>query len=635
MCGIAGFTGHGDSSVIKKMTDSLIHRGPDDDAYFQDAFCSLGMRRLAIIDLTPAIYPLLNEDKTLICVFNGEIYNFKDVKKVLLRKKHRFKTQCDAEVLVHGYEEWGSRLPEHLNGMFAFCIYDTKKKELFLARDRMGKKPLYWSLVAGKLIFGSELKAILQNSTVKKELNIDALYKYLSYEYVPSPNTIFQKIHQLEAGHSLTYSNGKVKISQYWDEKFPDTVEQTNESELINELDRTMEQAVERRLMADVPLGVFLSGGIDSSTIAYYMTRLMSKKVQSFSIGFDDPSFDESFYARSVATFLKTDHHEEHLDVRKTLQLIPDIYAKMDEPFADPSLIPTYLLTKFTRTAVTVALGGDGADELFMGYPTYQAHKAAQVYLKIPALIRSTMIEPLIRSLPTSFKNISLDFQLKRFIEGMPYPEFIRNQIWLGESSDAFGNQVLQPEVKRKITGSAFEDSERYWRQYLFHSSINDQVLSREQFWQAMIYLYLKTYLQNDILTKVDRASMMNSLEVRAPFLDYQVVNFVNRLPVRLKLHGWSTKYLLKKLMKNRLPDSILQRKKKGFGIPVSKWLLSDLRPLMHDLLSKKNLSKDGIFNYQSVQALISAHEHRKQDNRKKIWMLMVFQLWKNQWLPS
>jgi asparagine synthase (glutamine-hydrolysing) len=639
MCGITGYFGQGNREILEKMTKSLSHRGPDDQGFYLDSEVGLGHRRLSIIDLSSAGHqPMANEEQTICLIFNGEIYNYRDL-KTSLNGRHRFKSLTDTEVLIHLYEETGENFLEKVNGMFALALYDKNKKKLILARDRLGKKPLYWGIFNNTLIFGSELKSLILHPLCKRELDLRSLNKYLIYEYVPTPHSIFKNIQKLEPGHILTFNGKEVGKKQFWDIKFSVDKKQS-EKEILTKLNKEMDRAVKIRLESDVPLGIFLSGGIDSTAIAYYAQKNSIQKIKTFSIGFEDKSFDESNYARTAAEFLQTDHYEQILTPQASLDLIPQLADLLDEPLADGSIVPTYLLSKFTKGRVTVALGGDGGDELFCGYDPFVAHQIAEFYKKIPKFLRRGFIEKLANILPVSFNNISLDFKIKKFIEGFNNNEsrifrggtehrgkardkLYRNQIWLGSFGRDERSKLFTKEVWNDLEKeNEFEEIDNYL------NSLKDN-----NFYHQLIYIYLKTYLMDDILVKVDRASMYNSLEVRAPFLDFQLVDFVNTIPANLKLKGLKTKYILKKLMEDKIPKEIVYRKKKGFGMPIAKWLENELKPFCLDLLSKERINNQGIFNYCFIEKLLKDHFDHKKDNRKLIWTLLVFQMWQDKWL--
>lgn len=620
MCGIAGFIGEGNREILENITNTLRHRGPDDVGFFLEGKVGLGHRRLSIIDLNTGRQPIFSEDKSVVVVFNGEIYNFLELKKELEKKGHNFSTQTDTEVIVHLYEEVGEQVFSRLNGMFAIALYDKKQEKLILARDRLGEKPLHYAKFGQTLIFGSEIKALLQHPLVKRDLDFNSLNKYLVYEYVPSPATIFKNIYKLKPGEYLVYQKGNLAIKTYWDISF-DKYEKLSEKDYLDQLDQRLAEAVKKRLISDVPLGIFLSGGIDSTTIGYYAQKSAATNIKTFCIGFEDSSFDESAYAKLAADFLKTEHYHQVFSSKDLLDLIPHIAEMLDEPLADASIVPTYLLSKFTRQKVTVALGGDGGDELFAGYPTFQAYKLFKFYQRFPGFLRQ-LTSLLINRLPTSFDNISFDFRLKKFILGEQYQPEIRNQIWLGSFLPAEVGSLLKPELKNQLQNNdLFED---------INNLLKNIKSEKEE--NRLIYLYLKQYLQDDILVKVDRASMFNSLEVRAPFLDHTLVDFINSIPFEYKLKGWTTKYLLKKLMADKLPKEIINRPKKGFGIPVAKWISEDLKDFVLDILAESKIKREGIFNYDYIKILLEDHLSGRKDHRKRLWALIIFEEWLNQW---
>ncbi|MFA4818127.1 MAG: asparagine synthase (glutamine-hydrolyzing) [Parcubacteria group bacterium] len=633
MCGIVGYFGQGDKNVLEKMTRTLVHRGPDDEGFYNSGRVGLGQRRLSIIDLSPAGHqPMANEEKTVWLAFNGEIYNFKDLKNSL-KDKHLFASQSDTEVILHLYEELGQEVFSKLEGMFAIALYDERIDKLFLARDRMGKKPLYYGRFGETLVFGSELKALMPHPLFKKELDLCALNKYLLYEYVPTPHSIFKNVFKLEPATYLTFDGREAVKKKFWNIEFNRFHVSARLSggqgfgfqvaDTIKELGKRLDKAVKDRLISDVPLGVFLSGGIDSSTIAYYAQKNSNQKIKTFSIGFKEQSFNEAHYARRVAEHLGTEHYEKILNAKDSLDLVPRIAEMLDEPLADASIIPTFLLSQFTRERVTVALGGDGGDELFCGYDTFIAHRLADIYEKLPLFLRKSLIERVALNLPTSFKNFSFDFKAKKFISGFYGAKEYRNQRWLGAFDRPERAELFIGDVWRELEKeNEFAEIDSYGRE-----------AGTGDYYQQLIYQYLRTYMMDDILVKVDRASMFNSLEVRAPFLDTTVVDFANSLPLNLKLRGLTTKFILKKLMEDKLPKEIVQRKKKGFGVPLAEWLADDLEPLITELFSEKKINEQGLFNYQYINKLLDDHFSRRTDNRKLIWTLAVFQMWQEKWL--
>ena len=624
MCGICGIVGPApvDRGVLGRMTRALEHRGPDDEGFhvaeYEDGTAvGLGFRRLSIIDLATGNQPIGNEDGSLQVVLNGEIYNYRELRAVLVKHGHRFATNADTEVIVHLYEEFGARCVERLNGMFAFALWDEKDRRLLLARDRFGKKPLYYADLGDALLFGSELKALLQHPSCPRELDFASLSRYLALEYVPTPRAIFEGVSKLPGGHYLLWREGRTSIEQYWDLSFEHDGDKRSDEEYVEEFRRLFRESVRRRLVSDVPLGAFLSGGIDSSSVVAMMSEaLPAGAVQTFSIGFEEPSFDESSHARSVAEHFGVDHHEEVFSQETMLALLPTVTEFLDEPFADPSILPTYLLSRHTRESVTVALGGDGSDELLAGYPTFPADRFARLY-PLPRALNERVVIPLADRLPVSTKNFSPDFKLKRFLRGAGSPASERHATWLGAFTPS--------EQEALLTRPAADPLEEQRR--AFEGAPTTNRLER------LLYVYAKTYLQDDILTKVDRASMACSLEVRAPFLDVDLVEFLGRVPARLKLRGLDTKHLLKRAMADILPPGIAKRPKKGFGIPVAGWLKGSLREPLQDELSPDRIRRQGIFEPAVVERLVSEHMSGRRDHRKPLWTLFVFQLWHRRWL--
>ena len=627
MCGICGIVGH--ESVTRdelaRMTRTLEHRGPDDEGYYVDTYedglsVALGFRRLSIIDLVSGNQPIANESGTVQVVFNGEIYNFQALRHELEGRGHRFVTNADTEVIVHLYEDEGIRCVERLNGMFAFALWDSTRRELVLARDRFGKKPLYYAESQGSLIFGSELKSLLAHPRCARRIDLDALSRYLALEYVPTPTSIIEGIRKLPAGHILRWRDRALTVEAYWDLAFHHDTDPSTEDEYVEGLRHHLREAVKRRLVSDVPLGAFLSGGIDSSSVVALMTEAMpARDVKTFTIGFDEASFDESEHARRVACHFGTDHHEELFTASVMLDLLPTMAAALDEPFADASVLPTYLLSKFTREHVTVALGGDGRDELLAGYPTFTADRLAQWY-RVPRVIHEHAVVPLVQMLPVSTSNFSFEFKLKRFVRGATLPTAAaRHTTWLG-SFDAAAQAPLLRSPASDVVGE---------QQHIYGAAPTDDPIER------LIYLYVKTYLQDDILVKVDRASMACSLEVRAPFLDVDLVEFLGRVPASLKLRRLGTKHLLKRAMADLLPPGVADRRKKGFGIPVARWLKEELRHPLQDELSQARLEAQGIFEPREVGRLVSEHLAGRRDHRKALWTLFMFQLWHREWLEG
>lgn len=624
MCGIAGYFGSGDETVLKNMTNQISYRGPDDVGTYVHEKIGLGHRRLSIMDISSAGHqPMTNEDGSVVVVFNGEIYNFKELRSKLVGR-HTFVSDSDTEVIVHLYEEVGEKVFAKLDGMFAIAIYDRKKDILLLARDRFGKKPLYWGMFEHTLLFGSEIKSLARHPLFKKELDTSSLQKYLLFDYVPTPYSMFKNVCKLEPATYLRYDGSSISKEKFWSIDGVNDHQNRSLEENIQTLDGKLDSAVKKRLMSDVPLGIFLSGGVDSSTIAWYAQKNMDAQVKTFSISFNDPSFDESSYARSVAGHLGTDHYEETMTSKDCVDIIPKLGSLLDEPMADASLIPTFLLSQITKKKVTVALGGDGADELFLGYPTFLADDFLKIYTRLPKVIRKYCFEGIAKSLPVSFDNISLDYKIKTFLRGLPGEHKYLHMRWLGSFLHSQQQELLMPGAKEGSEQELFESVENIWKE-----------IGGKNYHVGLSYLYLRSYLMDDILCKVDRASMYNSLEVRSPFLDTELVEFAIQLQKKQKMFRGKSKYILKELMKDRLPKEILHRKKKGFGVPMAKWIGGDLKPLVTDLLCSEAVKKQGLFNERYIKDLLDDHFSKKVDNRKLIWNLLVFQMWWKHWYKT
>jgi len=606
------------------MCDRMVHRGPDSEGYLLDDGIALGMRRLAIIDLITGEQPTFNEDHSIAVVLNGEIYNYRELRADLESRGHIFRSASDTEILPHLYEEHGADMVRHLNGMFAFALWDDRRRRLFIARDRFGEKPLYWGVFDRTLLFASEPKVLLAHPAVRPNLNLNALRQYLSFDYVPAPLSIYEGISKLPAAHTLTLEGGQIKVERYWRLSYQTRQPIPSVAEAAEQLRELLADSVRMRLVSDVPLGVLLSGGIDSSVVAALAVRSASETVKTFSISFAESSFDESQYARAVAKFLGTDHHEERFSASLAANLVSEIGAWMDEPVSDPSVVPTYLLSRFTRKHVTVALGGDGGDEIFAGYPMYFGHRMAQAYLTVPRVLRRSLIEPVINRLPVKTKNLSFDYRAKRFITASHYDEVARHHVWFGSFTPDDQNRLLSDEVKRTSEGDIYRDARRIFAE----CDSNDLT-------ECMQSLDTQLYLAEDILTKVDRASMAVSLEVRAPYLDQRVAEFAASLPSSYKLHGYTSKYILKRAARGLVPPFVWRRGKKGFGVPFAKWLKAELRPLTRDLLSAERLRRGGLFNPEYVERLQEEHERGVANHRKLLWTLLSFELWRESFVET
>jgi len=621
MCGIAGFIGEGDRHVLDRMEKQLKHRGPDASGQWlsPDGRVGLMQTRLAIIDLSVGgKQPMHSTDERYTVVFNGEIYNYQSLRAQLTH--YPFKSQSDTEVILAAFSTWGPEAFARIDGMFAIALYDTHTCALYLVRDRAGKKPLYWTHTNKALVFGSELKALLEHPSTSRELDPSSVTAYLSRDYVPTPQTIFKNIHKLEPASYLTYTEGTFSTVRYWTPAQTTTI--STQAEALEAFDHALSYAVRERLVADVPVGVFLSGGIDSSTIAYYASALSKKKIQTFSIGFAEKSFDESNYARTVAHHLGTEHHEHILSSRDALALVTDLPQVFDEPVADASVLPTLLLSQFTRESVTVALGGDGADELLLGYPTFIAEEYARYWQHLPVSVRNVFLRAA-SIVPTSNGYLGLDVKVRKFTEDFADDVRVRHLQWLGTFREDEITHIVAPDIAQHARNQAAALAV-LWQ----HECPNLHGLN------ALSHLYLRTYLMDQVLVKVDRASMHHALEVRAPFLSSSVIDLLLPLPSEFKYKNRQGKVLLKTLMKDRLPKAITGRSKKGFAIPVAAWLRHDLKDLVVDTLSHGALERTGLFNTKEVSKLLEEHFSGTRNHGKKLWNLLVFQLWYEHYKP-
>jgi len=619
MCGIAGFWGEGGEMVGKRMIETLRHRGPDYQAVWSEGPATLAHARLSILDLDPRSHqPFFSADGRHVITFNGEIYNFQALRHVLQKEGITFRTTSDTEVLLEAYRRWGKACLQHLRGMFAFAIYDREEKTFFLARDPMGKKPLYYSFQHGVFAFASEIKALWQHPNIPRRLSPTALHAYLVLDYVPTPYAISEGIYKLEGGHYMIVREGHlIEHAAYWEPPLP-TENPLPLEEAVRTLDSLLAKAVRLRMVADVPVGVFLSGGIDSSTVAWYAQQHSESPILTFSIGFTEKSYDESDYAIKVARLLGTHHYAATLTPQKALQLVEEVFPLMDEPFADASILPTYFLSQFARQRVIVALGGDGGDELQAGYPTFIADRYVGLLSWMPkGGIR--LLEHLAATLlPPSDANIALDFKVRQFLRGFTGEPIERHTRWLASFLPEELPTLLHPEYAQ----GAENILEHWLTPYMRRLPEGTPLYAR------VAFLYYKTYLQDDILVKVDRASMYNALEVRAPLLDKEVVEFLASLPLRYRRRGSKTKFLLKKLMHRRLPAEVLYRPKKGFGVPLSRWLREELRtPIEAELLRP-----DPWFRPSALRTLWEKHQNRQANYRKLLWNIYTFKRFARQW---
>jgi asparagine synthase (glutamine-hydrolysing) len=609
MCGLAGFAGTGDLADLSAMTRALAHRGPDGEGLYADPShpVFLGHRRLSIVDIVGGAQPMWNEDGTIGVVFNGEIYNHHELRVQLEARGHGFRSDhSDTEVLLHGYEEWREALPERLNGMFALALWDRPRRSLFLARDRFGEKPLYWARVKDLFLFGSEMHALAKHRAFTPSADRHALMKLLAYGFIPAPSAFWSGTQKLPAGSWLRYrlDDSRVETGCYW--RFAiEPGGDLPEPSAAEELRLLLQRAVERRLMSDVPLGVFLSGGIDSSAVASAAARARgAASLDSFAIGFAEPTYDESVPARRMAAFLGTRHHAEMLTMDSARELIPEVLGRLDEPLGDASILPTYLLCRFARRHVTVALSGDGGDELFAGYDTFAALRFARLYRATIASPVHRGLRRLVDLLPLSPDNMSLDFKLRRTLQGVDASPELWHPLWLAPLPPDAISELLHERID---TEDLYSEAIGVWREGA-SSDLADRGME----------FYTRLYLPDDILTKVDRASMMHGLEARAPFLDNDLVDFVRRLPSTLKLRGRVRKLVLKRALAGLVPSDILARRKKGFGVPLMDWLRR--LPYSGDRDYGLELDLDCIHRWQDE------HRRGEADHRLFLWIWQVLQ---------
>ncbi|HXG85698.1 MAG TPA: asparagine synthase (glutamine-hydrolyzing) [Pyrinomonadaceae bacterium] len=620
MCGITGFIVNERNSPVEKrevlldkMCKIITHRGPDEQGTVVRDRAALGMRRLSIIDLKSGQQPIYTEDGNLAIVFNGEIYNFRELKMELEGLGHRFKTNSDTETIVHAYEEFGAGCLEKLRGMFAFAIWNFREETLFIARDGVGKKPLFYSLTPnGNFVFGSELKTLLAHGEIEKRIDFAALDAYLTFGYVPEEFCIFKEVKKLAPGHFLTFKNGKIETRKYWDFDYKKPENIKTEAEYVEILREKIKDAVNVRLISEVPLGAFLSGGVDSSTVVAMMAQLSGAPVKTFSIGFNEDSFDELKFARVAAKHFGTEHHE-FVVTPDLVEIIDDLVWHFDEPFADSSALPTFMVSKMARDFVTVVLSGDGGDELFAGYTRYVTDKKRSGLAKLPKAIRQGVLQTLGEKLPGGapgknyLYNISLD-AVDRYIDSVSHFNAVRKK------------SLYSKDFRAKLNGAAGA-GERDFKRFAESVATGNPI-------DNLLYLDSKTYLPSDILTKVDRMSMATSLEARVPLLDHELIEFVVNIPPELKMNGAQTKYILKKAMEGIVPREILYREKQGFGVPVADWINSQLRERIRADLSDKRTLERGYFEKSYVENLLDEHSKRRRDHSHALWMLWMLELW-------
>ena len=627
MCGIAGFISK-DKKIppaerellLDAMCKIITHRGPDEQGLTVEGRAALGMRRLSIIDLKSGQQPIYTEDGNLIIVFNGEIYNYRELKAELESLGHRFKTNSDTETIVHAYEEFGVNCLEKLRGMFAFAIWDKREESLFIARDRVGKKPLFYSLTEKEnFVFGSELKVLLAHGEIEKKIDYAALDAYLTFGYVPEEFCIFKNVKKLAPAHYLIFKDGKITTEKYWDFKYEKITEIKSEAEYVESLRELIRESVKVRLISEVPLGAFLSGGVDSSTIVGMMSQILESRVKTFSIGFNEDSFDELKYARIAAKHFNTEHHE-FVVTPDLVETIDELVWHFDEPFSDPSALPTFMVSKMARDFVTVVLSGDGGDELFAGYTRYVTDKKRSGLSSLPTGIRRGLLKPLSEVLPHGARgknylyNASLE-AVERYIDSVSH----------------FGNlgkKALYSKLFLKNQNGSFGAGEEVFNQIANRISTGNPI-------DNLLYLDSKTYLPSDILTKVDRMSMAASLEARVPLLDHKLIDFVMQIPSELKLKGLETKYIFRKAVRGLVPDEILDRPKQGFGVPIGDWINLQLRDRIHQTLKEKKTLERGYFDVKYIETLLDEHSKKRRDHSYSLWLLFMLELWHRQFMDN
>lgn len=627
MCGIAGIAAF-DGGIqptmeqLRAMCTTIIHRGPDEEGMDIQNGVALGMRRLAIIDLSGGSQPIFNEDGSIRTVFNGEIYNFKELRHALKAKGHRFTTNCDTEVIVHAYEEYGSTFPERLNGMFAIALHDSKHRKLILARDHIGIKPLFYAFNSTHLVWGSEIKVILESGLVRRELNLDALGEFLAWEYVPGTKTLFTGISKLEPGAMLEIDLERPDCTPkfFWD--IPMGAREGGAERSVAEweglIDQKIDECVQRQMVSDVPLGAFLSGGVDSSLVVNAMGR-----AETFSIGFDDPSYNELRWARKVARHLGVNHKDKIIqpDVRA---LFDHLIYFMDDPIGDFSIFPTYLVSQHARQYVTVALSGDGGDELFGGYETYLAEGKARQYQMIPEPLRRFALEPIIANLKPRPAKKGFINKAKRFIEGLDHPQTLSHARWRIFLGEAMRERLFTADARRELNTPAGEHIID-----LFRRAGSRQPLNRS------LYVDVKSYLVDNCLVKTDRMSMAVSLEARVPLLDKELVELAFQVPDRFKVDKGQTKVMLKRVAAHHVPTDCVYRPKEGFSIPIKNWLGMELKPLMEALLDPKKIASEGVFQATAIEEMKQQHLAGIANHSHVLWSIMVFQAWRRRWLEG
>ncbi len=623
VCGIAGIAGRRDPDCVGRMCDALSHRGPDDQGFFSDNEISIGMRRLAVIDLQGGRQPIHNEDESIWVVFNGEIYNFQEIRSDLIRRGHHFSTSSDTEAIVHLYEEYGEECVDHLRGMFVFALWDCNRETLLIARDRLGIKPLVYSFDGERLLFASEIGALLAGDDSLNEFNAEALNYFLTYLYVPAPKTMFKSIQKLPPGYILTYRRGEIRTRRYWHldlhvnkNSLPSGA---GEEEYMEQALSILSDSVRMRLISDVPLGAFLSGGMDSASVVALMSEFSSGPVKTFTIGYgeEDASFNELSSARVIADVFGTEHREFILKP-DVVEILPEILRATGEPFADSSAIPTYLVSRETRKHVTVALSGIGGDEVFMGYPRYLGARLSGIYDRIPSFLRRNVISPLAERLPESTRSRNLGGWVKRFVRGGNLDPVYRYLSWISFMNPEMKEGLFSNEFKELLDG---HDETNIHRGFLYRDN-------RLEYLKSVSYLDICTYLPDDLLFMGDAMSMAHSLELRVPFCDHKLIEFMVNVPTKIKMKGFRLKGMLKSMMKERLPKELLKKKKQGFMVPIGAWFQRDLQGYIREILLSERAMKRGMFNRRFVEQMLTNHFQGRKILTHQIWALLSFEVW-------
>ena len=619
MCGINGCMLYENQKIdlkkqIIEMNNEIIHRGPDSEGVFVNKSVGIVMRRLSVIDLFNGDQPIFNEDHTNCIVFNGEIYNYQELKSELVDLGHVFSSDADTEVILHGYEEYGTDIINKLNGMFAFCIYDLLTNTFTLARDRAGQKPLYYYAGEKYFVFGSDLKSIMDVWEIPKTIDKKALNLYLGLTYIPAPYTIYENLYKLEPGHYMTVSLSAMQIQSYWELDISSSVPENEESYIKSQekLRTLIYESIKKQMVSDVPLGAFLSGGIDSSIVVGVMSELSTEPINTFSIGFNSKDFDESDKAAIVAKHNNTNHHVKILDYQDALGFIDIILDSMGEPFADSSAIPTYYLCDFAKEFATVVLTGDAGDELFAGYSKYLIGYYSSKYNKIPAFLRRGFIEPIVRGCPIDNSMVRKIRKVIKNAENAPFDQYLGlMKLGFRDISTLLTNEYH--------SSDAFDDIKNNFHHLEETSNL-----------QKSLYSDFKTVLEGDMLTKVDRMSILNSIETRVPFLDNAIIDFAFSLPDSFKMEGRKLKRILKDTFRDNIPEEVLSMAKHGFGVPLGEWFRGPLKERLIDMVSEEKITAQGIFEYKQIQKIVEEHMSKREDHASGLWALFVFQHWYN-----